>query len=48
LFRYQLALKKLIAILPADKIAIDFFHVLALLGDSTYLTIGRRKHSESK
>jgi hypothetical protein len=39
--QYSLALKKLIAIIPEDKIAIDFFHVLALLGDSTYLTIGK-------
>ncbi len=43
--QYSLALKKLIAVIPADKIAIDFFHVLALLGDSTYLTIGSRKKS---
>ncbi len=38
--QYQLALKKLLAFIPADKIAIDYFHVLALLGDSTSLTIG--------
>ncbi len=29
--------------IPEDKIAIDFFHVLALLGDSTSLTINPRK-----
>ena len=41
--QYQVALKKLINVLPPDKIAIDFFHVLALLGDSAYLTVGKSK-----